>query len=142
VILYLDTSSLVKLYVAEKDSEEIRTLVTGALAVATSAVTYVEAKAAFARKEREGGIGKEEYKRLLVEDFQKDWETYLTIRVSEALIRRAGDLVDKHILRALDAVHLASACMLRERTEHPVVFSSADERLAKAAASEAFKFSP
>jgi len=141
VILYLDTSSLVKLYVAEKDSEEIRTLVRGALAVATSAVAYVEAKAAFIRKVREGRID-EEGRKQIFEDFQKDWETYLTIRVSEALIRRAGDLVDKHILRALDAVHLASACMLRERTEHPVVFSSADERLAKAAASEAFKFSP
>ena len=46
--LYLDTSSLVKLYVSETGSDAIRQLVAGATVVATSVVAYVETRAALA----------------------------------------------------------------------------------------------
>ena len=54
MILYLDTSALVKLYVEEDGSEEVSTAVRDASRVATSAVAYPEARATFARLEREG----------------------------------------------------------------------------------------
>ena len=46
--LYLDTSSLVKLYVAEAESESVRRLVDDADIVATAAIAYPEARAALA----------------------------------------------------------------------------------------------
>src|SRR6185295_15326330 len=53
VTLYLDTSSLVKLYVSEPGSETVRQLVRDATVVATSVVAYPETRAAFARLRHE-----------------------------------------------------------------------------------------
>ena len=47
--LYLDTSSLVKLYVAEPGSDAVRGLVTQASVVATSGIAYPETRAAHCR---------------------------------------------------------------------------------------------
>ena len=52
--LYLDTSSLVKLYVAEAASDAVRRLVDNADIVATATIAYPEARAALARRRREG----------------------------------------------------------------------------------------
>ena len=49
LILYLDTSALVKLYVRERGSARVRAQVGKADAIATSVVAYAEARAAFAR---------------------------------------------------------------------------------------------
>lgn len=54
MILYLDTSSLVKLYVAELGSAQVRQMVVRAGVVATSVVAFPEARSAFARLAREG----------------------------------------------------------------------------------------
>src|SRR5712675_884834 len=54
--LYLDTSSLVKLYVTEAGSDVVRQLVGDASVVATSVVAYTETRASLARLHREGGL--------------------------------------------------------------------------------------
>ena len=53
MILYLDTSALVKLYVRERGSAQVRAHVNNADVIATSVVAYAEARAAFARLRRE-----------------------------------------------------------------------------------------
>jgi predicted nucleic acid-binding protein len=72
LIAYLDTSSLVKLYVEEKGSALIRQLVERSELVATSVVAYAEARAAFARQRREGGLTSAGYDRTK-NDFERDW---------------------------------------------------------------------
>lgn len=135
MILYLDTSSLVKLYVEEEGSQAVRDQVSAAEAVATSHIAYAEVRAAFARKQREGELSQEEYERIL-DDFHKEWGTYLAIRVSEAIIALAGDLAERHGLRGFDAIHLGSALALRDEVKSYIAFSSADERLQAAAKAE------
>lgn len=135
MILYLDNSCLVKLYVEEEGSGDVGRQVVEATAVATSAVAYAEARAAFARKNTEGGFTEEEY-RCVLEDFLQEWAAYLTIDASRAIIALAGDLAERHVLRGFDAIHLASALALRDRAHSSVVFCCADERLNAAAASE------
>jgi uncharacterized protein with PIN domain len=54
--LYLDTSALVKLYVDEEGSPFVRSAVERAGVVSTSAITYVEARAAFVRRRHERGL--------------------------------------------------------------------------------------
>jgi predicted nucleic acid-binding protein len=56
LILYLDTSALVKLYVEEAGTGEVATRVDEATIVATCRVAYAQARAAFARHRREGGL--------------------------------------------------------------------------------------
>ena len=65
MILYLDTSSLVKLYVEEPGSPAVHADVEGSELVTTSIVAYTEARAALARRRREGS--------LTAGDHRKDW---------------------------------------------------------------------
>jgi len=135
MILYLETSNLVKLYVREADSEEIAKLIAEAEVVATSIVAYPEARAAFARKFREKGITEEDYARIK-EDLEKDWEKLFIIKLTDSLARSSGGLAEKCALRGFDALHLASALEFKKSIPHPVHFSSSDVRLKESAKSE------
>ncbi len=136
MIAYLDTSVVVKLYVEEAGASTVRRVVQGATQVGTSRVTYAEARAAFARRFRERGFSPSAYKELL-RSFDQEWETYVRLDVTEPLIKLAGDLVDRHTLRAYDAIQLASALTLqRELQVAQVGFVAADVHLLKAAEQE------
>ena len=131
--LYLDTSSLVKRYLDEVDSDRVAQLVDGADVVATSAVTYAEARATFARRRRERLLTPAAYA-VITRQFDADWPAFLVIEVTETLARSAGLLADRLGLRGFDAVHLASFEYLLSRVEDDAPhFSSADARLARAA---------
>ena len=135
MILYLDTSALIKLYVYEAGSDEVKIRVQDAQIVSTSRVAYVEARAGVARKHRVGELTEEEYRRIL-EDLEGDWENYFVIEVSEDVTQLGGDLVDKYPLRGFDAIHLASGLLLKRRTRLHVSFFCFDERLQGAARAE------
>jgi predicted nucleic acid-binding protein len=135
VILYLDTSSLVKLYVPEAGSAEVQQIVDDAEVSATSRLAYVEAKAAFARKRRERGITAAGY-RTVTRDFDHDWEAFFIVDVSSEVIKFAAELAEKRALKGYDAVHLASALTLLRHSGRPVAFSCFDVRLSLAARRE------
>ncbi|HLC25595.1 MAG TPA: type II toxin-antitoxin system VapC family toxin [bacterium] len=140
MILYLDTSFLVKLYVQEPGSNTVRGAVQSASAVATCRIAYAEARSAFARKRREGGFTSAEYEQVR-DDFERDWDKYLIIEVSEEIVRLAGELVDKHPLRGFDAIHLAAALTLKKKMRTPLIFGCADTVLERAARVERLKTS-
>ncbi len=135
MIAYFDTSSLVKLYVEEEGSDQVRALLERAELVATSVVAYAEARAALARQQREGGLTAAGYARAKSE-FERDWPRYLTIEVSEAVYRSAGDLAERHRLRGFDSLHLASYVSLRREGAGQVRFSAFDDALNRAARRE------
>ena len=139
--LYLDTSALVKLYVAEEGSPLCRQAVADARLVSTSAVAYVEARAAFARKRRERTLAPAAH-RGLVRSLDGDWGRYLRIEPSEALIHEAASMAERHHLRGYDAIHLASAVLLKNRLAEQVVFSSWDHALQAAARREGLRRLP
>ena len=133
MILYLDTSSLVKLYVEEPGSAEVRAVVEEAELVTTSVVAYAEARAALARRQRERSLTRSEHGRAKAA-LAEDWPRILSLEVTEGLSRTAGDLAERHRLRGFDAVHLCS--YLQVADEFPtesVSFSSADATLNRAA---------
>ncbi len=133
MILYLDTSSLVKLYLDEVGSAVVREWVEEAEAVATSRVAYPEALSAFARRWNRGDLTDEEMS-LARESFAGDWPIFIHLPLHE---RRAGGLVVAHLLRGFDAVHLAAAQELAERfPAEEIVFSTFDGPLLRAARSE------
>ncbi len=135
MIVYLDTSSLVKLYVLEEDSDSIAKLVESSDVVATSLIAYAEARSAFARRFREDAFSNDDYRQILSR-FDLDWENCLRIGVTSDLVRRAGDLAEKHGIRGFDAVHLSSAILFREELSFPVYFSCSDQKLQNASRME------
>lgn len=130
-MIYLDTSSLVKLYVEEEYSQKVVDLVRSSTVTATSLVAYAEARAAFARRFMEKAFTPDEYGRLIA-SFNEDWENYLLVQVTKELVRLAGDLAEKHGLRGFDAIHLSSAVSLRRELSGSVIFSCSDQKLQKA----------
>ena len=135
MIAYLDTSSLVKLYVQEDGSLKVETLVKDSEATATSIIAYAEARAAFARRSREKAFTPKEHNRIK-EFLDKDWDSYITLCVTGDMIRLAGDLAEKHTLRGFDSIHLASALTLRRELSSPIMFSCFDDNLQKASERE------
>lgn len=134
MILYLDTSALVKLYVDEEvGGELVRQGVEESESIAVSTVAYAEARAGLARKQREGLFTAGELRRTVAE-LDEDWRTYARLDVSDKLSRRAGELAERYSLRGYDAVHLASAVQLSERFD-VVRFLAFDDRLNEAARS-------
>lgn len=135
MILYLDTSALVKLYVEEPGSAEVAARVDDVLIVATSRVAYVEARAGIARKRREGELTREEYDRM-IDELEQDWGNYFIVEVSESVTKLGGELTERHPLRGFDAIHLASGRFLNQKTRVDVLFLCFDSRHNEAARTE------
>lgn len=135
MILYLDTSSLIKLYLFELGWEAVEGLIDQSQRVATSLVTYAEGRATLARARRGGRLTTAEL-RTATNSFETRWSTYSITDVGEPVVRFAGDLAEKHVLRGFDAIHLASAITLQRELGEGVTFSAADGRLMSAASAE------
>lgn len=132
MILYLDASAVVKLYVRETGSREVKKLARESAALATSVVAYAETRAAFARLMREGvTVEKRHHERL--QQFNADWESFMRIELGHALARIAGELAEAYALRGFDAVHLASALWLNDTSGGKLRFAAFDARLRTAA---------
>ena len=111
MICYLDTSALVKLYVEEEGSAQVREYVERALLVATSKVAYAEARAAFARCRREELLSESAYRKV-VANLDADWSSYYVLELTDAVIREAGVLAERCALRGFDSIHLSSVLTL------------------------------
>jgi predicted nucleic acid-binding protein len=108
LILYFDTSALMKLYADEQGATATRAASKTATARFTSMVAYAEMRSAFARKRRFGDITAEKYERYKSE-FERDWPRFEALPLDERRARRAGELAEAHGLKGFDAIHLASA---------------------------------
>jgi predicted nucleic acid-binding protein len=139
LILYLDTSALVKLYVRELGSARVRRAVTKAEQVGTSRVAYPEARAAFARRSREGMLGARALRRA-VAALEADLPSLVVVECGGSLARRAGELAERRALRGFDAIHLASALDLRDLSGGEVRFLAFDDRLNAGAMAEGLAF--
>jgi uncharacterized protein len=129
VTLYLDTSSLVKLYVKEIGSDVVRHLVGDANVVATSVVAYAETRAALARLHRDAVLTASKF-RAAKREFQEEWPAYLALDATDSLCRVAGELAERYKLRGFDSIHLASFAEVAGRAGIvDTRFSSFDDRL-------------
>ncbi|MBI5563052.1 MAG: type II toxin-antitoxin system VapC family toxin [Deltaproteobacteria bacterium] len=136
MILYLDTSSLVKLYVDEAHSGAVRRWADEAEILSTCRVAYPEMISALTRRFNRGDISKRDYK-LLTGRLMTDWPDFAVMDFYEL---RAGRLAERHGLRGFDAVHLSSAMLLVEKSGPlEIGFMSFDEALNRAASSEGLK---
>ena len=132
MIVYADTSALVKLFVEEENSDKTRAMLNQAQAMGTGLLTHAELGAALARGARLGFLSESESlearKRLATA-----WHTWIHVLIDENLIGRAEELAWVHALRGHDAVHLASALAWQTGIDAPVVLATFDQELWQAA---------
>jgi predicted nucleic acid-binding protein len=131
---YFDASALAKRYVREKGSVKIRRLLSSDLA-ATSRYSAVEIASALARRTREGVIAPDDGERTLTA-LQADLSAMLIVELTAEVVVRAQALLQRHSLRAGDAVQLASCLQLRAELGDDVSLVAFDERLVAAARKE------
>ncbi len=132
---YLDTSALIKRFVAERSSALVDDLVLDGPPVATAKIAYVEVYSGLARKRREGHLTEAAYVsacRL----FEAEWRACIHVELTDEILRVARDVIRRRALRAFDAIHVASALELKRRLNETMTFVAADRPLLKAARSE------
>jgi predicted nucleic acid-binding protein len=132
MLLYLDTSALVKLYVKEAHSDEVVKLLKQSDAAASHQLGYVEFHAAIARRQREGLWDDKTYQ-TVKQEFKQDWESYMVVKNNESLMLAAAELAEAFSLRAYDSVHLAAAQYLHNTARSKFMFACFDQRLNLAA---------
>ncbi len=108
MIVYFDTSAVIKLLVDEQGSDRAAELWQRADLLVSSQLLYVEARAALAAAYRSGRLDAPGLDRART-GLEALFAELRTIAVDEPLARAAGDLAEQHSLRGYDAVHLASA---------------------------------
>lgn len=141
MILYLDTSALVKRYFRESYSDEIISMWKSATQIVTSFVAYAETMASIYRKKREENL-EETLIRKTTGSFQQDWVTFIRVEVNDELKAYIDRVIERHPLRGFDAIHLASAIVIHESISDDFLFACFDKRLARAAQSEGLEVFP
>lgn len=131
-LLYLDSNALAKLYLDEKTGKDlVLELVEEYGDVACCAIGYAEVGATIARYFHEGKLDEEAYAEAMA-NFSADWQTVKVQQVTPELLQVAAMLAKAHKgLRAMDALHLASALALRQSVS--LRFVTFDARLEEAA---------
>jgi predicted nucleic acid-binding protein len=134
---YVDASALVKAYVEEAGSREIRRLLTRGSA-STSRLSFVEVASALGRLGREGRLS-EDQRATALATLTADAASVLVVELSGEIVSGAQTLTQTHALRAGDAIQLASCLYLRNTVDRRVTLVSSDDRLNSAARLEGVK---
>ncbi len=127
-IIYLDTSALLKLYVQELRSDEVRVLVDSAEGVGTSILTYTEMAAAMARAGRMQLISENEAKSAW-KIFLNNWPGFTRLKISMPLVERAATLAWDLGLRGYDAMHLSTAFSWQDALDERILLATFDRLL-------------
>lgn len=123
-MLFLDTSAVVKRYVAEDGSEQVAELMEDDRDWCASALCYPETRVTICHL----GFDAEALA-ALASAADADWERFFVVPLDELCLAQAVEIGCVHRVRTLDAVHLAAAARLPGRP----LFVSFDARQRDAA---------
>ena len=127
MITYFDTSSLLKFIIKEIGSEENLNIWNFSDEKVCSQLTRTEMHSALMRKVREGCISASAM-RARLDAMDKLFADVVLVDITSEVIDASCELVKELPLKSADAIHLATALMVRAD-----LFSSSDKRLCAAA---------
>jgi predicted nucleic acid-binding protein len=125
--LYAETSAVLRWLFAEPAGEDVRTRLAGAIRVASSRLTLIETRRVVRRAAGEARISSAESADLLAL-FARASSTWNILEISPQVAQRAEEAFPVEPVRTLDAIHLASALLLRQSFADLEVVT-ADERM-------------
>jgi predicted nucleic acid-binding protein len=128
--VFFDTSAFVKRYVEEPGSDKVMKICMEAEHIVLSIICLPEIISTLDRLVREAKLSDDEYqhvKNLLFDDF----EDVEVCEITTEVIKYTIGCLDQHPLRAMDALHLGCALVVK-----PDVFVSSDQRQIEAAGRE------
>ena len=138
---YVDTSALLRYYIAEPGHAWMRSLLAKHdTVIITSQITLIETFSALNRRLRESTLTNADYQDLASEVELAFANTYQVLPLVDDIRIQACQLLERHPLRAFDAVQLATALFsveaLQLRGLPPPTFLCSDQRLLNAAVAE------
>lgn len=128
MILYLDSSALVKRYVAEPGAAEVSAAISQAQITGTALLSRAEVEAALAKAVRVNALTQKEALNSL-QVFRNEWPDLVRVQVTELVIARAGAFAWDYGLRGYDAVHLAAASGWQDALGERVTLATFDTHL-------------
>ena len=128
MILYLDTSALLKRYVVESYSMQVAQLIEEAEVVGSSLLTSVEVATGLAKAARLNWLPRPDAEAAWA-DFLVDWGFFSRLILTPSVLERAGRYGWGYNLRAYDALHLAAAVTWQENLGIPVTLATFDRHL-------------
>lgn len=113
MIVYFDTSAIIPIVIEEASSLPASRLWDDAERVVSSRLVYAEGRAALAMARRMDRLGEDQL-RTAVHDFELLHDQIDIVEVRPELVHDAGSFAERFALRGYDAVHLASAQLVRD----------------------------
>lgn len=128
MILYLDTSAVVKLFIRETGTDYLQGLFAPAGVFGTSRICQPEFSAALSKSVRMG-ICPTGTSEGALKEFTRIWSSVIKVDADAGVLGSAADLAWEHGLRGYDAVHLASAMHLENLVHSHVTMVTYDKQL-------------
>jgi predicted nucleic acid-binding protein len=143
VKIFIDTSSLIKLYFREDGTTELDKLFSdySITEIFLSELTKIEFSSAIYKKVRTGDLQAQNARDIL-NAFVSDESKYQFILLDSEVISSSQKLIEKYGvngLRSLDAIQLASACTIKGQIDFAI---STDKLLNQFLIAEGFAISP
>jgi len=128
--LFIDTSTLVKRYVEEVNSDKVDELFFKSDLIEISSITKIELNSATARRLADKSIDKKACQ-IALDEFDRECNFFNIIPFNSIVEAKAIKLIKKYQMKTLDAVQLASAVLSIKD-----IFTTSDKRLYEFAAKE------
>ena len=128
MILYADTSALVKRYIREAHSGNVVKIIEQSEGVGSSVLTRVEMAATFAKAVRLGWVEDKNALRAW-RDYLEHWPSFTRLVVSSGMVERASELAWEYGLRGYDSMHFASALIWQDALASPITLATFDRDL-------------
>ena len=135
MILFFDTSAFVKLLIRETGSTEVLGAARDAAILAAARLLEIESRSFIGRRSAARLIDASDG-RALRQDLASWLAGFAVVELDDLVASTAGDVAERHALRGMDAIHLASALRIAAVSATPVVLASYDAALRDAASHE------
>lgn len=130
-MIFFDASAIVKAYVVEIGSSEVRSTIAGLRgSLYLTPHVVLEVLSAFAKKLRANHVNKRAY-RAARTTFLSELALLNVLEVEETVFTAANDLIDRHrraSAGAMDVLHVASALHLQSLWPHEAVIVASSDR--------------
>jgi len=134
MIYYFDASTLVKAFSYEPGSEAVINLLNSGSPVYSSIVVYPEVLFALGRKRFREELSADEFQQGLT-TFEEKWGSFNILELN-SILGLLRSWIIKYPLKALDAIHLASALWIKENVLWDLMFVCSDKQLLEFATQE------
>ena len=140
MILYAETSAVLSWLVGERAGSEVRAILARASAVVASELTGLECQRAISRWTALGGL-READAAALRSRLASGTARWTRLAMGGDVVERAGLPYPEEPVRALDAIHLATALLVR-RVQPDLQLLSLDDRVRRCARALGFEVLP